>query len=149
MVCWLLCKNLSNFLPLHENSTTRIVIAAGLLIWNPVVLWVSCFKRRNVSVHPNSNMFWCFAFKILQIWDFTKCTWLFVKLLCRLNDFYIRLHVNAEWNMKLLLRTFIQIIYVYCFIHPILSFVFWYFGHFSCMIFIPFFSVLPILPYKM
>ena len=36
--------------------------AAGLLIWNPVVLWVSCFKRRNVSVHPNSNMFWCFAF---------------------------------------------------------------------------------------
>ena len=37
-----------------------------------------------------------------------------------------------------------------CFVHPIFSsFGFWYFGHFSCVIFFPFFSVLPILPCKM
>ena len=37
-----------------------------------------------------------------------------------------------------------------CFVHPIfLSFGFWYFGHFSCMIFFPVFSVLPNLPCKM
>ena len=37
-----------------------------------------------------------------------------------------------------------------CFVHPIFSsFGFWYFGHFSCVIFFPFFSVLPILPSKM
>jgi hypothetical protein len=34
-----------------------------------------------------------------------------------------------------------------CFVHPIFSsFGFWYFGHFSCVIFFPGFSVLPILP---
>ena len=38
-----------------------------------------------------------------------------------------------------------------CFVQPIFwSFGFWYFGHFSCMIFFPrFFPVLPILPCKM
>ena len=37
-----------------------------------------------------------------------------------------------------------------CFVHPIFSsFGFWYFGHFSCVIFFPFFVILPILPYKM
>ena len=37
-----------------------------------------------------------------------------------------------------------------CFVHPIFSsFGFWYFGHFSCVIFFLVFSVLPILPCKM
>ena len=37
-----------------------------------------------------------------------------------------------------------------CFVHPIFSpFGFWYCGHFSCVIFFLFFSVLPILPCKM
>ena len=37
----------------------------------------------------------------------------------------------------------------FCFVHPIFSsFGFWYFGHFSCVIFFPFFSVSPILPCK-
>jgi hypothetical protein len=46
---------------------------------------------------------------------------------------------------KLLNREMVGI----CFFHPIfLSFGFWYFGHFSCMIFFPDFSVLPTLPCK-
>jgi hypothetical protein len=37
----------------------------------------------------------------------------------------------------------------YCFVHSIsLSFGFWYFVHFTCVIFFPVFSVLPILPCK-
>ena len=37
-----------------------------------------------------------------------------------------------------------------CFFHPIfLYFGRWYFGHFTCVIFFPFFSVLPILPCNM
>ena len=38
-----------------------------------------------------------------------------------------------------------------CLVHPILVLVFgiWYFGHFSCVIYFSFFSILPILPYKM
>ena len=36
------------------------------------------------------------------------------------------------------------------YVHPIfLFFVFWYFGHFSCVIFFPVFSILAILPCKM
>ena len=55
-------------------------------------------------------------------------------------------HENWVLNSRKLGTIFL----VLCFIHPIFSsFCFWYFGHFSCVIFFLFFSVLPILPCKM
>ena len=92
------------------------------------------------------SLFWCFTtvnqnwksqLKIFAIYIW-KFSWKFI------------VSLKIDGSIFRIIQFYCWLACFACFVHLIFSsFGFWYFNHFSCVIFFPFFSVLPILPCKM